>query len=581
MRGCFPHHPALSTPARGQLSVSPPCLRHWQRESRLSTRRLLGDISLSLPLLSFLGLAATDESSVRVHVHRQPSRRPGSDGEEEEEEEEEASAPESPQRDANSGSSNDATERAVQTEQDAGHVVDIEAPPSPAMSLLSVSSLGSPAVTPHAPTPARGTVSAVVPPSLAQQRAGISVRAWGGWLQSVIGRLATAIDRFERIAIGWMGHFVVAVLPKATGWRLLASAKQRLCVGPSRTPCACCHPHLCSHRARSGHTGGDIVVQPSGLAYGTSLEWRHSARSRTKAAVRFGLGTFSITLSTERALSLTSASAVGIALQLSNRGLMTKLRIQRHGHRLLLPIYLAASPSPYDLVTACSLPLSIGALSKYCVVRPLRARRSRKEKHADEKATKEASERAAQGRRSAAAEARLLEREAAARAREEMTNGGLVILAAAYGDIDAFLEYVEAVKSEAGDGGVHLRDDGWMVGAGGECWLDVRVPLQYAVADSTLRMPSGSKSSFRGFSPPPSAAAVAGAVCARGSASEVDSEPAVVDVTSPPPATPTTTTTALGGRSTRASRLWVRYRVGDEIRTANVADDEALQLGPA
>ena len=34
-------------------------------------------------------------------------------------------------------------------------------------------------------------------------------------------------------------------------------------------------------------------------------------------------------------------------------------------------------------------------------------------------------------------------------------------------------------------------------------------------------------------------------------------------------------------QSVQTCRLWVRYRIGDEIRTASVADSEPMQLGPA
>ena len=50
--------------------------------------------------------------------------------------------------------------------------------------------------------------------------------------------------------------------------------------------------------------------------------------------------------------AVVNAVSIGIAITFSHRGLLTKLRVQRHGHRLLVPVYLAATPSPYELLGA-------------------------------------------------------------------------------------------------------------------------------------------------------------------------------------------------------------------------------------
>ena len=97
-------------------------------------------------------------------------------------------------------------------------------------------------------------------------------------------------------------------------------------------------------------------------------------------------------------------------------------------------------------------------------------------------------------------------------------------------------------------------------GAGGY-WTDVRIPLQYCVIESTLRMPAGTKANFRGFATPPPLPAT-----------PEDAQPA-------PPAEVEAAGSAV--QSVQTCRLWVRYRIGDEIRTASVADSEPMQLGPA
>eukprot|EP00966_Prymnesium_polylepis_P040120 931135-Prymnesium_polylepis.1 len=111
---------------------------------------------------------------------------------------------------------------------------------------------------------------------------------------------------------------------------------------------------------------------------------------------------------------------------------------------------------------------------------------------------------------------------------------------------------------------------------GGGYWRDVRIPLQYAVVDSTLTMPPTSKRTLRGFAPPPPLAPptpptptveLAAAPPAASSAAD-GTRPADPP---PPPAAPP---------PPQACSLWVRYRLANEIRTARIADDEAAQLGP-
>jgi hypothetical protein len=231
--------------------------------------------------------------------------------------------------------------------------------------------------------------------------------------------------------------------------------------------------------------------------------------------VRVGIAAFSVTLSTERRLSRTSASALGAALQWSQRGLLLKLRISRHSHRLVVPLYLAATPSPTDLLLGCGVPSLLLAVARRGIVRPLRRRakeHSLRRGREDEAAAREA---AAAARRAAFAEARLLTREAASRAREEAIRGGHVILGAVYGDVEAALQAAETTgvgrytpsgtaSTAAGGGGTRSEhetdeaanggaaaaeegEDGWLADSLGRRWLDVRVPLQFAVSEGVLR----------------------------------------------------------------------------------------------
>ena len=59
------------------------------------TRRALGDVSLTLPLLSFLGLPSADTSSLKLHVHRAPLRLGTGAEEGDDDDDDEANAPSS------------------------------------------------------------------------------------------------------------------------------------------------------------------------------------------------------------------------------------------------------------------------------------------------------------------------------------------------------------------------------------------------------------------------------------------------------------------------------------------------------
>ena len=527
--------------------------------SRQLTRHLLGGLSLALPLLSFRGEVGADESSLRLYVHRSPSGGNAREGEGEggEEGEEEAGAEAGAETGAAAGG--DAAGRAAD---------DASAPP---------------ASTPPAPLPSHPSASSSI--LLVEAGPSLSLRLGARrMLRRRASRCLVAARRLASRLVAWVSAVRVALMrPAVLGRQLERALKQRL-----------------------GHTGGELALQPSGLRYGTSVVWRHSARSRTKLAASLGLGSFSLTLSTERSLSLTSASTVGIGVSLSQRGLVTKLRLERHGHRLNLPIFLASSPSPRELAQCLSLPAALVAFSRTALVNPLRLRRRVKEARQAKKEAETLRMAAAIERKSRAAEARLLEKDAAQRAREEAERAnGLVILAAAYGDVAAFLAHHTAASGDGGGGAASagasnatVGDDGWWSvaasgegavsgegGASGEglvaCWLDVRIPLQYAVADSTLTLPASSKASVRGFSPPPAHAAVAAAAAA----ADCAPTPAAASLPSLPgaggggavgEAAPQRTTSE---QNRKGCRLWVRYRVGNEVRTVEVADDEPLHLG--
>ena len=535
---------------------------------RQLTRRLVGDLALTLPTLSFFGGAPGDTSILKLQIARSPTRPSPNDDDEGGGGEGgggEGGAGSGGCGDGQEGGGERATADVPGGAASGGRAVDDAPPPSspvsgggasrtpppsspaapcsPSLSLVSLSTL--------APDTPRIDDGEMLAPSSALAA---HTRTGGG----VGGALARALDELRSAADA----------ARQGGTRLVARAVARLRAWQDVAARTLCSTLPALHRAaaratrrRLGHSSAEVVLTPFGVKGGAALTWRHSPRSRSKVAVRVGVGGFSVTLSTERSLSVTSASAGGVALQLSQRGLMIKLRVQRHGHRLLFPIYLAATPTPLDLLLATALPAALGRFGRSVLLPPLRRRarlKAAKERENDEQTE---AQRAHAARRAAATEARLLERDAAARAREEDERGGLLILAATYGDTTGFLSATSGGRPPSGSGGrageqagelagCEHGDDGWVHGPGGGCWLDVRVPLQYLVVESTLRLPAGSKRRLRGFSAPP-----------------------------PPAAPPPCATDAPLADAVAMCRLWVRYRLGNEIRTVCVDDSEAVQLG--
>ena len=548
--------------------------------TRMLTRRVQGEIALTLPSLSFLGLPPSDESGLKIQLRRAPQRPlpPGKDSGGAEGGDDEAAgaragagagdgsggadgagaADRSGQRAPLWASDVDRTEGGRPLSQPTDALTAAAATATTGGNGISGSSDNgdsgdSGSGTATTTSPVNAPVNAPAPSAL------LALSSW-----SVVVAAQTACVQLYRAAAARMAH----------AWAWLHALPQRL---PQRL-------HVLQQRLRSrlGQTNLEMLLQPSGPRLGTELEWRHSAQSRSKLAVRVGIAAFSVTLSTERRLSRTSASALGAALQWSQRGLLLKLRISRHSHRLVVPLYLAATPSPTDLLLGCGVPSLLLAVARRGIVRPLRRRakeHSLRRGREDEAAAREA---AAAARRAAFAEARLLTREAASRAREEALRGGLVILGAVYGDVEAALQAAETTgvgrytpsgtaSTAAGGGGTRSEhetdeaanggaaaaeegEDGWLADSLGRRWLDVRVPLQFAVSEGVLRLPPMSKATLRGFSAPPAA-----------------DDHADGDV---PPRREAATAAS-------GCQLWIRYQIGAEIRTRRVEDGEALQLGPA
>ena len=271
-----------------------------------------------------------------------------------------------------------------------------------------------------------------------------------------------------------------------------------------------------------------------------------------------------------------SNSALGVALQLSNRGLLLKLRVQRYGHRLLLPIYLAAAPSAWEIILATVMPGVSGAFTRVVVLSKFRRRRLLKERQAQASEAVSKAKLAAEIRRAAELDTQLLLCDAVLRAEEEEARGGLVIIAAFYGDVQAAVDSYgarEAACLDASGGGSASgrvdRTDSLVSPQHGVGWLDVSVPLQYAVVESSLVLPPKSKQALRGFAdpattiPPP-----------------LDEEDGVGGHSSPGMqslergASPVIQT----ADGVQAPQLWVRYKLAGQEHTVLLADEQPLAI---
>jgi hypothetical protein len=242
---------------------------------------------------------------------------------------------------------------------------------------------------------------------------------------------------------------------------------------------------------------------------------------------------------------------------------MLKLRLERTAQRLLVPIFLAPSPTPLLLAVTAACPALIAVAVRRLVIQPRKTRLRAKGVNAEEAVNVNAAGvnaregdvpaggggvaadrrvvESSSGAAAAAVEARLLLHEAAQRAREERECGGLLLLAAYYGDVDLALRQAaetDAGRQPAGQG------EGAAPHAGAPAWVDVRIALQFAVADSQLKLPAGSKQHLRGFAP----------------------------VARAPPAS--------RGAASPSPRLWIRYELGGEARTLLVDDEEEVHIGP-
>eukprot|EP00965_Chrysotila_dentata_P125426 4147018-Pleurochrysis_carterae.AAC.1 len=116
---------------------------------------------------------------------------------------------------------------------------------------------------------------------------------------------------------------------------------------------------------------------------------------------------------------------------------MLKLRLERYAQRLLIPLYLAGTPTaPLIGLSALVPALALAALRALAVAPRKRAQHAREAAH--RAAAAAAAEAALQAEWQAAMiEARLLSAEAQTRTQEELARNGLVVLEAYYGDVQA------------------------------------------------------------------------------------------------------------------------------------------------
>lgn len=235
--------------------------------------------------------------------------------------------------------------------------------------------------------------------------AGVALRPAGG--NTPAQNLPRASPQHPAASAAWAG--VGMSRPTIRAWlggmELVAGMERSICL-----LAAVCRRRLACTERRLGHSRIELLLNQSAPQLGGSLAWHHSCRSLSKVTLFVGSDASSLTLLTERTLNRASCSAVGLALHLSPRGFSLKLRMERFGHRLLVPVYLATSPHTLSELLLASLAAAIaGTAACLLLQQPQRAHRALLLEESAVRTTWDAAQ------HSAVVELRLLEREAAAR----------------------------------------------------------------------------------------------------------------------------------------------------------------------
>ncbi|GLD94816.1 hypothetical protein PINS_up003441 [Pythium insidiosum] len=333
-----------------------------------------------------------------------------------------------------------------------------------------------------------------------------------------------------------------------------------------------------SSDSQTTHHSVGVAVNRGGpsLSLQTRRSWLGEAATTAKASLRATLlSGVSLALGASRQLSSRTRLAMGVLL--ARAGVTLRLGFTRGSVRFVLPIFLSpfSAQTAFSTFVAATTPFVVSAAVSQ-LVRPAQERRRRR---AAERRREWRRHYVSSARRCALAQQQLMarvaeERRAAEDARLTRGDGrGLVVLLARYGRnptnpeptprrsedraVRRLGEAVDDDDAEEDEAEQQARDARRRVAVNSddddgedEQWLDVTVPLQFLVQDSTLTLPAAtSKASLLGFYNP----------CVVMTESETDAEPQPDESAARP-------------------QLYVRYAYDGAVFEATFDDLQAVQL---
>lgn len=212
--------------------------------------------------------------------------------------------------------------------------------------------------------------------------------------------------------------------------------------------------------------GVGLKLGESSFGVHSSFVRRFSDKSQGRVSLRLGTGGVDVDIGGTRRISENSTG--GLSCIIGLQGILWKLKFNRGGFKVTVPILLSPTLHPGILAGALLLPsVTIYALKKY-VIKPYQLKRRRRKEYElrsmNAQKVKEAKEEAARAQE-------LLAAPAARKQRRQEEGSGLVVTAAVYGNLEG---------GERTDDARRLREQQGLP----DPYLDVRLPLQFLVDDS-------------------------------------------------------------------------------------------------
>eukprot|EP00903_Cladosiphon_okamuranus_P016023 g14795.t1 len=260
----------------------------------------------------------------------------------------------------------------------------------------------------------------------------------------------------------------------------------------------------------SGKISGELSIgSRSWMDLGLRLSYRHKLSALRSVQLGGKIGVRGVELELDSRRSLPRQVKVKSALRLSDRGVLAVFSLQRGAMVFEVPVLLSSMFTGWALTCGGVIPAFADAGVGWLLSAGWRRRAERRRVEGEASRRR----RLARAWSDAANQSRLMLHMAGKKREEEMERGGVVILLARYGaELSRDCgEQWWAQAPEPGERGVPLSG---LVDSGGgpeeaaalelvsKPNVDVTVPLQFFVKDSTLTLPSGSKSHLLGFFTP-------------------------------------------------------------------------------